>query len=372
MENFDNIPRIESVEDMMKMAIEEMGNAMKEMGKANILIAGRTGVGKSTLVNSVFKENLAETGQGKPVTQTTREISKPGFPLTVFDTRGLEMAALGDTLDELESLLVSRSKETDVSRHIHVAWICIHEDGRRVEEAEIKLHEMLARHVPVIGVITKARSDQGFKAEVQRLLPEAVNVVRVRALPEELDEGVSLEPMGLEELVDVTVQVIPEGIRRAFVAAQKASREQRKREADSIVAWAVAQAALIGVTPIPFSDAALLIPLQIRMIARISALYGISDSDIGSHIMALMAPFGASFVGKTIVSGLLKLVPGVGTMAGGAIAGSTAAAITRAMGNLYVRSLEKACADLPLDEPPSEKVVEVEFRRSLREFGFKK
>jgi len=48
----------------------------------NILIAGRTGVGKSTLINAVFQGNFATTGQGRPVTQSTREIKKEGIPLS--------------------------------------------------------------------------------------------------------------------------------------------------------------------------------------------------------------------------------------------------------------------------------------------------
>lgn len=35
----------------------------------NVLIAGGTGVGKSTLINSVFHGRMAATGQGKPVTK---------------------------------------------------------------------------------------------------------------------------------------------------------------------------------------------------------------------------------------------------------------------------------------------------------------
>ena len=46
--------------------------ARRELGHINILIAGRSGVGKSTLINAVFEGNLAATGQGRPVTQHTR------------------------------------------------------------------------------------------------------------------------------------------------------------------------------------------------------------------------------------------------------------------------------------------------------------
>jgi hypothetical protein len=59
------------------------------------------------------------------------------------------------------------------SRHVHVAWLCIGEDSRRVEDGDIEVCEMLARYVPVVAVVTKARSDQGFRDEVQRLLPQA-------------------------------------------------------------------------------------------------------------------------------------------------------------------------------------------------------
>src|SRR6187549_2649438 len=79
---------------LAKNALEE---ALRERGHANILIAGRTGVGKSTLINSIFQGNLATTGQGRPVTQNTREITKAGIPLSIFDTRGLEISDVSGT-----------------------------------------------------------------------------------------------------------------------------------------------------------------------------------------------------------------------------------------------------------------------------------
>lgn len=147
--------------DLGKLIREALEEARWERGHANVLIAGRTGVGKSTLINSVFQGDFATTGQGRPVTKHTREITKEGVPLSVFDTRGLEMADFASTLEPLESLISERRKDPDPNKHIHVAWVCIAEDLRRVEKAETELTEMLSKFVPVIGVITKARSDGG-------------------------------------------------------------------------------------------------------------------------------------------------------------------------------------------------------------------
>ena len=56
---------------ILKEVLKNMHDKIKEeqskMGKVNILIAGKTGVGKSTLVNAVFGKTVATTGTGRPV-----------------------------------------------------------------------------------------------------------------------------------------------------------------------------------------------------------------------------------------------------------------------------------------------------------------
>ena len=58
-------------------------------------------------------------------------------------------------------------------------------------------------------------------------------------------------------------------------------------------------------------------------------------------------------VGKTVVSNLLKLIPGPGTLIGGAISATTAAALTEAIGHAYIQVLvnfydkEKGVVELP-------------------------
>jgi uncharacterized protein (DUF697 family)/energy-coupling factor transporter ATP-binding protein EcfA2 len=344
-------------------AQKAMEAALQRRGRVNIVIAGRSGVGKSTLINSVFQGRMADTGQGRPVTKETREITKEGIPVSIFDTRGLEMADYKVTLEKVETLVQERHRDPDPHRHIHIAWICIAEDSRRVEEAESELTRRLAKYVPVVGVITKARADQGFQAEVQSLMPEARNVVRVRAIAEQLDEGVILHPHGLKDLVDLTMELVPEAHRNAFAAAQKAHLDLKSQRAQGVIATAVAAATTAGASPIPFSDAFVLVPIQVAMLAGVTAVFGLPVS-VG-FLTTLLASVGtgaiATIAGRAIVTNLLKLIPGGGTLVGMGIAAVTAAALTTAFGEVYVATLVKLMEKTG-GEPPTQKEILITFK----------
>ncbi len=353
--------------DLGRIVKKAMEEAVRERGHVNLLLVGRTGVGKSTLVNEVFQGRFAETGQGLPVTQATQEITKPGIPLTIFDTRGLELAAHDEIVSELEGLVVERKKDRDPNRHIHVAWLCIQEPGRRVEQAEIELCERLSAHVPVVAVITKCMNDAGFRTEVQRLLPHAVNVMRVRALAETLDDGHHLDPMGLESLVELTMDVVPEAHQMALVASQKASLDLKRRRSHAIVASAAAAAATAAATPIPFADAAILVPIQVGMIASISATFGldVNSSFLTTLIASAAGTTGATFAGRTVLTSLLKFFPGAGTITGGALAAGTAASITTVLGEAYIQALMVAFRESG-GEAVSTKQVREAFKQALK------
>jgi uncharacterized protein (DUF697 family)/energy-coupling factor transporter ATP-binding protein EcfA2 len=352
--------------DLGALAKKALTDALTERGRVNILIAGRTGVGKSTLINSVFQGNMATTGQGRPVTQNTREITKADIPLSIFDTRGLEMADFNATLKTLRDFVLERSRDADSSKHFHIGWVCIAEDLRRVEPAEEQLTKMLSEFVPVVVVITKARADQGFRAVVQGLLPQAGNVVRVRALQEELDDGHVLPQMGLVELIDLTMELVPEGQRRAFVAAQKVDIALKKKLSRIIVGGAAASAAAVGATPMPFADAALIVPIQVGMLAGITATFGLSFNEglLTSLIASVVTGAGATVAGRSIVGGLFKLFPGTGTFIGSAITSATAAAITTAFGEAYIRTLE-VLFTRHQGEPPTAAEVVATFKEQM-------
>ena len=57
----------------------------------NMMILGKSGVGKSVLINSLFDFDEAENGIGLPITKEIRSLHKKGFKYTLYDTPGLEL-----------------------------------------------------------------------------------------------------------------------------------------------------------------------------------------------------------------------------------------------------------------------------------------
>jgi uncharacterized protein (DUF697 family) len=90
--------------------------------------------------------------------------------------------------------------------------------------------------------------------------------------------------------------------------------------------------------PIPFADAPLLIGQQVAMMGAINAVYKleVGSDTLKSLATAALGVGGATVLGKTIASNLIKLVPGAGSVVGGAISAGTAGIITLALGKAYI------------------------------------
>ena len=75
----DLLERFEDAGSIRGLIERCIAEANDKIGTVNVLIAGRTGVGKSTLINEIFQGRLASTGQGEPGTQETRRLTKKGL-----------------------------------------------------------------------------------------------------------------------------------------------------------------------------------------------------------------------------------------------------------------------------------------------------
>ena len=148
------------------------------------------------------------------------------------------------------------------------------------------------------------------------------------------DDFTGQRPYGLREVLDATFQVAPEGVHGALTAAQEIDQDRKDKEAKKYIAAAATSAAAAAATPIPFSDAALLVPIQLGMMAKIAQLYKIKFER--AALMAVVSTTAATQVGRSAFTGLIKMVPGAGTVVGGAIGAGVATSFTYAMGRAWL------------------------------------
>ena len=339
---------------------ESKKNINKE--KVNIIVAGKTGVGKSSLINYIFGKEVAKVGDGQPVTQEIQEYDFENDNITLFDTKGIEAKDYEKTLDNIKKYLELRQDSPDENDDIHIAWLCISERGDRVEEADRELLKILSEAgIPVIVVFTKRESkrESNFVNKVveDNLLPEAKAIVRVRSITEEVeieDNLVELKPKGAEELLEETYKYMSEGRKNAIKKAQTAVLKDRieamSKEADVLTNWYAAGAAAIGATPLPFADSLALAALQTKMVVDINTIYRV---DAGTHTFtdiaaALITITGVAQVGK-LAAGLLKVIPVIGWTANAGVA----AGITKGIGFGYSEYLKnninKETGEIKLD-----------------------
>ncbi len=333
-----------SLDDLLKTFSEAYLTAEGKMGRFNVLIIGKTGVGKSTLINAVFREPLARIGSGKPVTQDIRRYIKDDFPITVYDTPGLELAEEQIQRVKLDvSKLIDDQQLFPISEHIHVIWYCISHEGKRLEHAEKEwLQELEKKDLPVLLVLTKtiSRKPTDFITALKAENLPVRQIIPILAEPIEIDETYTVKAHGLDLLVEITFELLPEVARKAFVNGTQ-NINLKAKEAAKYVAGYVASAFAVGATPIPFADSPILVTMQTTMLAHITLIFGLpfTKGFVSMLLSTIAGSGGMSLIGRSIVSNLLKLVPGAGTILGGAIAGSTAAALTMALGLAYIESL---------------------------------
>lgn len=85
------------------------------------------------------------------------------------------------------------------------------------------------------------------------------------------------------------------------------------------------------------------------MLAKIGSTFGMemSTTAITTLVAGALGGGAATLAGRALVSGVLKLIPGVGSVVGGAIAATTAATLTKLLGDTYIGVLTDFCKKNP-------------------------
>lgn len=323
-----------------------------------LMILGRRGAGKSSLINAIFGEPMAAVGSvlsetGRP---TWYSYSGPRGDMKILDTRGLgdrtrpEAANFQDALDEIRSGLVDEwpdailflCKAKDVDSHIA-------QDVANIEAVRAFIAEKHRYEAPVVAVVTQVdeldpkRVEPPYENETKRRNIETA----VRAIQEALAErGIALARVvpvstyaeydgarrvydnywNIEELVDYLVEVLPRSA-QVQMARLAQLRVVQQKLARKMTAAASAVAGAIAAAPIPLADILPITALQIGLISGIAYVSGreLSKKAAWEFLAALGANVGVAFALREGARALAKVVfPGGGSAisAGVAFAGT--------------------------------------------------
>ena len=179
----------------------------------NIVVVGRSGVGKSSFLNYVAGKQVFETGNGDPKTQkyfeaNGVELSDKNVQFCLFDTKGLEA---GNTKD-WESIVFQEIDRRDKSENIydwfHTVLYCIDASSKRIQEYEIQCIKELMQHSSVVILLTK--KDRATPSDLENLkrtiLEELGNKIQIKAVcsvESRNRKGEVSKPEGLEQVLRV-------------------------------------------------------------------------------------------------------------------------------------------------------------------------
>lgn len=325
--------------------------------RPNILVVGRAGVGKSSLINTILGEKVAETGAGRPITQFYSVYQHP--LVTMIDSKGWEGGHEGEKQfrDDTARLLNER-RTSNPDDHIHIVWYIIAASDARFQDFDAQLVREAFGGIPVLFVLTKCdiisedaltQVEQAIKTAAASMAqqatkiapaPRIVGIIRTAADPLPV---LRQEPWGMDAVVEATRAELPALYRDALDAAQAVDFSLKARKAQAVILAAAATAGGIGLIPIPFSDSLLLTPLQISMVTSIGLIYGFGadPGSLSTLITSSILPLATESMGVSIATNLIKLVPGAGTIVGGVIQGTVASSLTATIGYAFQQAFHQ-------------------------------
>ena len=392
----DKLPAIipEKTRQTIKDSIlgdSELKALMEDAGKQRtprLFLFGRTGCGKSSIINALCGSYVTEVSDTESCTKETRTFTceKNGrILLDVMDSRGI--AESEENQAEMEHQLIQDVLEYDPDIMVLV-MNCVHRDGM---DSDINLavrlkkayYEKMMMEIPVIIVLNKAdavppvrETDPEFYSQrkIQSIskitsqvytLQNSLNlntcgILAVSSLMEWADENdapLSAEEINLlppeerenlqilfdgrwhfSELLDLIESSMTDTNARSGLRMALRLEELITDLAKHLVDVFAGIAGTVALTPIPVADLYVLLALQSAMVAIIAILSG-REANIESakeFILSLGGVGGAGLGFRLLAQQSSKLLNGLFPGAGSVISTTVAASGTKAIGNAAI------------------------------------
>lgn len=317
---------------------EEYKRIKESIKKPNILLCGATGVGKSSVINYIFGRTVAKVAAGEPVTRGIHKYESKEVSVVLYDSEGYEIGneRISQFRENVINIIDKKKEEsTDMNDYIHLVWYCISAANKRITDLDIEtINDMQNKKVKVGVLLTQIDSiDEDELDDLINTLKIELNEVDFFKVS--IDKDVPEEYLDWESLIDWSINNLDEILRSGFIKALESTLDKKKKFINTrIVPKYGATAAGIAATPIPLSDAAVLLPMQTGMCMNILYLWGIDQYKgiIEGIMSSTIISQAGKYVAKTLAGNIIKLIPGAGNIVGGSINAAVATTFTLALG----------------------------------------
>jgi len=215
------ISKIINSQDTLKIYKEKIKKEFKKIEEnaesfkieyLSIIVIGKSGVGKSTLINCMLKEKLSEEGIGDRITTENTLYYNKKIPfLRLIDTEGIELNAeytpkkiFEDTLKYIRG---EKSKENqDYNNYIYCIWYCVKDNV--IEDKEIEIINNLKNemsNLPLIVINAFKFEKEENSLLKQKILENCPNIKFTQLLARSTDKNCL--NYGLDDLFDITLNL---------------------------------------------------------------------------------------------------------------------------------------------------------------------
>ena len=176
----------------------------------SIVICGKSGVGKSTLINCLLKELVAKEGE-YDVTTLERKMYFNNIIkfLHLMDTRGYELEKNFNPVNikkEVFDIIKNQKKKDDYNEFIQCIWFCV--NGSTLDNREIGLIKDLKNNeynIPIIIVLTNTVIDEDRNKMEELISKNFPEKIYIQVLGRELE---GIKSFGLDDLLELTLEQI--------------------------------------------------------------------------------------------------------------------------------------------------------------------
>jgi uncharacterized protein (DUF697 family)/GTP-binding protein EngB required for normal cell division len=350
-----------------------------------LVLVGRRGAGKSSLVNALFGSKMAELGHVTAQTGQGRwyKYEREGGSMSILDTRGVQEGSIPAEPDAAKTALESIALEIRTQAPDVVVFVvkasevdaAIDADLDALEHVYDEIRRAHRLEPPLVAVLTHCDLLEPKATplhEASREPPEDVEekkrhvTAAEHALSRKVDSRDKLRPRlvatvgtsvymswksdgslraderwRVDDLTLTLFRNLPDA-GRAELARATQVRAVQEDLAATLTRSTAAVCAIVGASPIPFADTIPLTALQAGLVAGIAWIGGrsVDKRAAGEFVGALSANVGVAFAFREGFRQLMKIIaPGGGAIVSATVAFSGTMAVGAAASAYYIRGL---------------------------------